>query len=138
MTTSNTKADWPSSLDDNELDELDNYLRAHAQDGHLLLDGVHGLLSAIVVGPMQVLPEEWLPEVLHELLQGVHCYRFCGQELFGRELTARTPTRIVTSILYRTRVPASSTCSDRTHLDACNRAASRPHFGARSAYTSAQ
>lgn len=67
MTTSNTKADWPSSLDDNELDELDNYLRAHAQqDGHLLLDGVHGLLSAIVVGPMQVLPEEWLPEVLHE------------------------------------------------------------------------
>jgi uncharacterized protein len=66
MTTSNTKADWPSSLDDNELDELDNYLRAHAQDGHLLLDGVHGLLSAISVGPVQVLPEEWLPEVLHE------------------------------------------------------------------------
>jgi uncharacterized protein len=66
MTTSNTKADWPSSLDDNELDELDNYLRMRAQDGHLLLDGVHGLLSAISVGPMQVLPEEWLPEVLHE------------------------------------------------------------------------
>jgi uncharacterized protein len=66
MTTSTTNADWPSSLDDSELDELDNYLRAHAQDGHLLLDGVHGLLSAIAVGPMQVLPEEWLPEVLHE------------------------------------------------------------------------
>ncbi|GLQ97984.1 YecA/YgfB family protein [Dyella mobilis] len=66
MTTGNTKADWPSSLDDSELDELDNYLRTHAQDGHLLLDGVHGLLSAISVGPMQVLPEEWLPEVLHE------------------------------------------------------------------------
>jgi uncharacterized protein len=66
MTTSPTKADWPSSLDDNELDELDNYLRARAQDGHLLLDGVHGLLSAIAVGPVQVLPEEWLPEVLHE------------------------------------------------------------------------
>jgi uncharacterized protein len=66
MTTSTTNPDWPSSLDDSELDELDNYLRAHAQDGHLLLDGVHGLLSAIAVGPMQVLPEEWLPEVLHE------------------------------------------------------------------------
>jgi uncharacterized protein len=61
-----TKTDWPSSLDDKELDELDTYLRAHAQDGHLLLDGVHGLLSAIAVGPMRVLPEEWLPEVLHE------------------------------------------------------------------------
>jgi uncharacterized protein len=66
MTTSPIKADWPSSLDDNELDELDNYLRAQAQDGHLLLDGVHGLLSAIAVGPIQVLPDEWLPEVLHE------------------------------------------------------------------------
>ncbi|GFZ89031.1 YecA family protein [Dyella caseinilytica] len=66
MTTTTNKADWPSSLDDSELDELDNYLRAHAQDGHLLLDGVHGLLSAIAVGPIRVLPEEWLPEVLHE------------------------------------------------------------------------
>jgi uncharacterized protein len=66
------KTDWPSSLDDNELDELDNYLRAHAQegDGRLLLDGVHGLLSALAVGPLQVLPEEWLPEVLHEPFTG--------------------------------------------------------------------
>lgn len=66
MTTK--KTDWPSSLDDNELDELDRYLRAHAEaeSGHLLLDGVHGLLSALTVGPLQVLPEEWLPEVLHE------------------------------------------------------------------------
>ena len=61
-----TKTDWPSSLDDNELDELDRYLRQHADDSHLLLDGVHGLLSALAVGPLQVLPDEWLPEVLHE------------------------------------------------------------------------
>ncbi|WP_233840287.1 YecA family protein [Dyella sp. 2HG41-7] len=68
MTNSPTKTDWPSSLDDAELDELDTYLRAHTQeqDGHLLLDGVHGLLSALAVGPTQVLPDEWLPEVLHE------------------------------------------------------------------------
>jgi uncharacterized protein len=65
---STSKTDWPSSLTDEELDELDRYLRAHAQegDGRLLLDGVHGLLSALAVGPLQVLPDEWLPEVLHE------------------------------------------------------------------------
>ena len=60
------KTEWPSSLDDNELEELDRYLRAHTGEGDLLLDGVHGLLSALAVGPMQVLPDEWLPEVLHE------------------------------------------------------------------------
>jgi uncharacterized protein len=61
-----TKSEWPSSLDDKELDELDRYLRAHTAEGDLLLDGVHGLLSALVVGPLLVLPHEWLPEVLHE------------------------------------------------------------------------
>ncbi len=58
--------DWPSSLDDAELDELDRYLRGHSGDGRLLLDGVHGLLSALAVSPVAVLPDEWLPEVLHE------------------------------------------------------------------------
>ncbi len=51
-----TNPDWPSSLNDDELDELDRYLRAHAGDGDLLLDGVHGMLSALAVGPVQVLP----------------------------------------------------------------------------------
>ncbi|HEY9512791.1 MAG TPA: YecA family protein [Rhodanobacter sp.] len=60
------KAEWPSSLDDTELDELDRYLRAHTGEDALLLDGVHGLLSALAVGPLTVLPDEWLPEVLHE------------------------------------------------------------------------
>ena len=60
------KNEWPSSLDDSELDELDRYLRAHTGEGDLLLDGVHGLLSALAVGPLLVLPEEWLREVLHE------------------------------------------------------------------------
>ncbi|MEO8809152.1 MAG: YecA family protein [Rhodanobacter sp.] len=61
-----TKTEWPSSLNDNELDELDRYLRAHTGEGDLLLDGVHGLLSALAIGPLLVLPDEWLPEILHE------------------------------------------------------------------------
>ena len=60
------KTEWPSSLGDNELEELDRYLRAHGGDSDLLLDGVHGLLSALAVGPLPVLPDEWLPEVLHD------------------------------------------------------------------------
>jgi uncharacterized protein len=58
--------EWPSSLTDEELDELDRYLRGHADEGRLLLDGVHGMLSALAVGPLDVLPDEWLPEVLHD------------------------------------------------------------------------
>ncbi len=60
------KTEWPSSLDETELQELDRYLRNHSAQGALLLDGVHGLLSALAVGPLPVLPDEWLPEVLHE------------------------------------------------------------------------
>ncbi len=54
-------------LDDDELEELDLYLRAQArEDGtDLLLDGVHGLLTALAIGPDPALPDEWLPEVLH-------------------------------------------------------------------------
>src|SRR3569623_3233112 len=66
MMNSTPPEEWPSSRTDEELDELDRYLRAHAEDGRLLLDGVHGMLSAIAVGPLEVLPDEWLPEVLHD------------------------------------------------------------------------
>ncbi len=53
-------------LADAELDELDRFLRARAHEDSLLLDGVHGLLTALAVGPARVLPEEWLPTVLDE------------------------------------------------------------------------
>jgi uncharacterized protein len=58
--------DWEPTLQDDELEELDQYLRAHAGEESLLLDGVHGLLSAIAIGPERAPPEEWLPEVLHD------------------------------------------------------------------------
>ncbi len=61
-----SETDWPSSLADSELEELDQYLRAHPGDDHLLLDGVHGLLTSLAIGPSPATPEEWLPEVLHE------------------------------------------------------------------------
>jgi uncharacterized protein len=58
--------DWPATLADAELEELDQFLRAHAGEDALLLDGVHGLLTANAIGPQPAAPEEWLPEVLHE------------------------------------------------------------------------
>lgn len=60
------ESDWPASLADSELEELDQYLRAHAEEDHLLLDGVHGLLTSLAIGPVPPKPEEWLAEVLHE------------------------------------------------------------------------
>ena len=58
--------DWLPTLDDTELEELDQFLRAHAGEEALLLDGVHGLLSAVNIGPERAPPEEWLPEILHD------------------------------------------------------------------------
>lgn len=54
-------------IDDVELEVLDRYLRGHAQDSDetMFLDGVHGMLTALAIGPDPALPEEWLPEVLH-------------------------------------------------------------------------
>jgi uncharacterized protein len=52
--------------DDIDLDQLDHFLRDHADDDTLLLDGVHGLLTALAVGPEPALPDEWLAEVLHQ------------------------------------------------------------------------
>lgn len=60
------KPEWPEHLNDQELEELDHYLRAHANEDALLLDGVHGLLTAIAIGPETVSPEEWLPEILND------------------------------------------------------------------------
>ncbi len=77
------QTDWPSELDDVELEELDQFLRAHAGEDHLLLDGVHGLLTAVGIGPERISPDEWLPEILHE--------PFADEELGRRilELLAR-------------------------------------------------
>ena len=54
-------------IDDIELEVLDRYLRGHARDSDetMLLDGVHGMLTALAIGPDPALPEEWLPEILH-------------------------------------------------------------------------
>lgn len=52
--------------DEGELGQLDLFLRAEAASDSLLLDGVHGLLTALAIGPEPALPDEWLPEVLSE------------------------------------------------------------------------
>ena len=51
-------------LDDAELEELHQLLSGHGGDDDLLLDGVHGLLTAIIIGPDAVAVDEWLPQVL--------------------------------------------------------------------------
>lgn len=53
-------------LDDTELDELHELLLARFEDHELLLDAVHGLLSAVAIGPEAVPPSEWIPIVLED------------------------------------------------------------------------
>ena len=57
---------WTQSPTDDELQELDEFLRGRGSDEDLLLDGVHGMLTALAIGPEPPKPAEWLPEVLHE------------------------------------------------------------------------
>jgi uncharacterized protein len=59
-------ADWLTAPSDTELEELDQYLRAHSGEEDMLLDGVHGFLTALAIGPVPAKPDEWLPEILHE------------------------------------------------------------------------
>jgi uncharacterized protein len=66
MSDTQFEQQWPSALGDAELEELDQFLRAHGGEESLLLDGVHGLLSANAIGPQPAAPEEWLPEILNE------------------------------------------------------------------------
>jgi uncharacterized protein len=66
MSDISVEPNWPPTLADSELEELDLFLRAHGGEESLLLDGVHGLLSANAIGPQPATPEEWLPEILNE------------------------------------------------------------------------
>jgi uncharacterized protein len=56
--------DLTEPLDDDELDLLHESLLARAEDDSLVLDGVHGLISSVAIGPEAVAPSEWMPLVL--------------------------------------------------------------------------
>lgn len=50
-------------LSDQEIDELAEFLYAEAPPDSLSISELHGFLSAIVIGPELVQPNEWLPLV---------------------------------------------------------------------------
>lgn len=56
----------PLGLQASELDELHRFLVARAEAGALMLDAVHGLLTAIVVGPEPIPASEWLDHIIGE------------------------------------------------------------------------
>ncbi|MGD9582694.1 MAG: YecA family protein [Lysobacterales bacterium] len=56
----------PLGLQASELDELHTFLVGRAEAGALMLDAVHGLLTAIVVGPEPIPANEWLGHIIGE------------------------------------------------------------------------
>ena len=51
-------------LSDEELAELDQFLLSDVtSEETMLMDGLDGYLTAIVVGPRTVMPSQWLPGV---------------------------------------------------------------------------
>ena len=103
-----TESDWPASLADFELEELDQYLRAHPGDARLLLDGVHGLLTSLAIGPSPAMPDEWLPEILHE--------PFADAEEGERILTLLA--RLNDSVLLEIDIFFNDPASTKTYSDA--------------------
>lgn len=57
--------DLAESLDNEELDELHDALYVRNGEDGPLLDGLHGLITALLVGPQTVANEEWLPLILN-------------------------------------------------------------------------
>jgi uncharacterized protein len=54
----------PLLLDEQDYQEIDELLADFGADEGLRLDGAHGLLTAVIVGPRSLGPEEWLPVIL--------------------------------------------------------------------------
>lgn len=56
--------DLPLILDEQDFEEIDRLLEELGADDGLRLDGAQGLLTALIVGPQEVGPEDWLPVIL--------------------------------------------------------------------------
>jgi uncharacterized protein len=54
----------PYGLETRELDTLHEFLLARADAGGMMLDAVHGLLTAVVIGPDPIPASEWLGHVV--------------------------------------------------------------------------
>lgn len=52
------------SLDQQDFEETDRLLESLGAEDGLRLDGAQGLLTALIVGPRDVGPEDWLPVIL--------------------------------------------------------------------------
>jgi len=53
----------PALISEEELGELDSFLLSEACDEALAVDEAHGYLTALIAGPSQVQPEEWMGAV---------------------------------------------------------------------------
>lgn len=54
----------PLPLDEQDFEEVDKLLESLGAEDGLRLDGAQGLLTALIVGPQEIGPEDWLPVIL--------------------------------------------------------------------------
>ncbi|HET9484093.1 MAG TPA: YecA family protein [Xanthomonadales bacterium] len=53
-------------LDEAEYEELGEILQSRGDGDGMLLDALHGLITAIAIGPEPVPPDEWMPQVVDD------------------------------------------------------------------------
>src|SRR5512133_2312695 len=88
-------------LSDEELEELDRFLRSAAvSDATMPLAALDGYLSAIVIGPATLLPSQWLPGVWGPSEDDAPDYRSAEQAQRILELVMRHMNGIIWTLQY--------------------------------------
>ncbi len=94
-------AELSTPLSDEELEELEQFLLSEAvSDEAMVLDTLDGYLTAIVIGPVTILPSRWLPGISGESEDDAPVYESMEQAQRILELVMRHMNGIIGTLQY--------------------------------------